>query len=57
MQPTDTAHAVITPYLAVAGAAEAIEWYSVAFGARTRGAPIVMADGRIGHAEIEIGGR
>ncbi len=48
--------AVITPYLAVAGAAEAIEWYAVAFGARTRGAPIVMADGRIGHAEIEIGG-
>jgi uncharacterized glyoxalase superfamily protein PhnB len=51
-----TARATITPYLAVAGASEAIEWYRVAFGARTRGEPIVMPDGRIGHAELEIGG-
>lgn len=50
------ARASITPYLALAGAAEAIEWYAVAFGARLRSDPIVMPDGRIGHAEIEIGG-
>jgi uncharacterized glyoxalase superfamily protein PhnB len=50
------AHAVITPYLAVAGASEAIEWYRNAFGARKRGEPIVMPDGRVGHAELEIGG-
>jgi uncharacterized glyoxalase superfamily protein PhnB/catechol 2,3-dioxygenase-like lactoylglutathione lyase family enzyme len=48
--------AVITPYIAVAGAAEAIRWYGAAFGAHPRSQPIVMPDGRIGHAEIEIGG-
>jgi uncharacterized glyoxalase superfamily protein PhnB len=48
--------AQITPYLAVAGAAEAIAWYSEAFGARTMSPPIVMDDGRVGHAELEIGG-
>ncbi len=47
--------AVLTPYLAVAGAREALDWYAAAFGARRRGEPIVMPDGRIGHAEIEIG--
>lgn len=48
--------AVITPYLAVAGAAEALRWYRDAFGAEPRGEPIVMSDGRIGHAELDIGG-
>jgi uncharacterized glyoxalase superfamily protein PhnB len=47
---------VVTPYLAIAGASQAIEWYSDALGARLRSEPIVMPDGRIGHAEIEIGG-
>ncbi len=46
----------ITPYLAVADARRALEWYAEAFGARPRGEPIVMPDGRIGHAEIEIAG-
>ena len=48
--------ASITPYLAVERAAEAIDWYRAAFGAQLRSDPIVMDDGRIGHAEIEIGG-
>ncbi len=48
--------AAITPYLAIAGAAEAIEWYGVAFGARPVGAPIIMPDGRVGHAELDIAG-
>jgi uncharacterized glyoxalase superfamily protein PhnB len=47
---------VVTPYLAIAGASQAIEWYSEALDARLRSEPIVMPDGRIGHAEIEIGG-
>ena len=47
---------VLTPYLAVADGRRALEWYAEAFGARTRSEPIVMPDGRIGHAEIEIGG-
>jgi uncharacterized glyoxalase superfamily protein PhnB len=47
---------VITPYLAVAGARAALGWYEDAFGARLRGQPIVMPDGRIGHAELDIAG-
>jgi uncharacterized glyoxalase superfamily protein PhnB len=51
-----TTRATLTPYLAVSGAAAAIEWYKTAFGAQLRSAPILMPDGRVGHAEIEIGG-
>lgn len=42
------------PYLSVANAREAIAWYADAFGAVPAGDPIVMDDGRIGHAEITI---
>jgi uncharacterized glyoxalase superfamily protein PhnB len=48
--------ASITPYLAVSGAADALEWYAAALGARLRSEPVFMPDGRVGHAEIEIGG-
>lgn len=44
------------PYLAVAGAREAIAWYGDAFGAVVVGEPIVMDDRRIGHAELSIAG-
>ncbi|MGZ8178517.1 VOC family protein [Williamsia sp. SKLECPSW1] len=44
------------PYLAVADAAAAIDWYVAHLGARLRGTPIEMDDGRIGHAELEMGG-
>ena len=50
------ARMAITPYLAVAGAARALDWYAEAFGARRLGDPIVMPDGRIGHAELDFGG-
>ena len=53
--PTSS-RAVITPYLAVSGARAALDWYAEAFGARLKGDPIVMGDGRIGHAELEIAG-
>ncbi|HEY3685998.1 MAG TPA: VOC family protein [Streptosporangiaceae bacterium] len=46
----------LTPYLAVAGAPAAIDWYRANLGARLIGEPIVMPDGRIGHAELEIAG-
>jgi uncharacterized glyoxalase superfamily protein PhnB len=49
-------HAGVVPYIAVADARRAIEWYVDALGARRRGDPIVMPDGRIGHAELEIAG-
>jgi uncharacterized glyoxalase superfamily protein PhnB len=51
-----TLTAVITPYLAVADARAALDWYEEAFGARVRGEPIVMANGTIGHAELDLGG-
>lgn len=44
----------ITPYLAVKNAAEAIEFYKRAFGARERHR-MPMPDGKIGHAELTIG--
>ncbi|MEA2686758.1 MAG: hypothetical protein QOE93_1953 [Actinomycetota bacterium] len=46
----------LTPYLAVADARAALDWYADVFGARLRGQPIEMPDGRIGHAELDFGG-
>ena len=43
------------PYLTVADARAAIRWYTDTFGASVAGEPIVMDDGRIGHAELTIG--
>jgi RNA polymerase sigma factor (sigma-70 family) len=48
--------AEITPYLAVAGAQAALGYYVEAVGARIAGEPIVMPDGRVGHAELDIAG-
>jgi uncharacterized glyoxalase superfamily protein PhnB len=45
----------LTPYLAVADPARAIEWYAAVFDAALMGEPIVMPDGRIGHAEMRVG--
>lgn len=47
--------AAVTPYLSVRNAAAAIEFYKKAFGA-TEITRLVQPDGRIGHAEINIGG-
>ncbi|MGU3497875.1 VOC family protein [Mycobacterium sp. C31M] len=44
------------PYLAVADARAALAWYVETLGAIQVGDPYVMDDGRIGHAELEIGG-
>ncbi len=46
----------VVPYIAVIGAARALEWYADALGARVRSAPVVTPDGRIGHAELEVAG-
>ncbi len=45
----------LSSYLAVHDARRALEFYAAAFDARPRGEPIVMDDGRIGHAELAIG--
>jgi predicted enzyme related to lactoylglutathione lyase len=44
------------PYLAVIDARAAIDWYTDVFDAQVQGEPIVMPDGRVGHAELEISG-
>ncbi|GHF58559.1 putative glyoxalase superfamily protein PhnB [Amycolatopsis bartoniae] len=45
----------LTPYLAVSDARRALDFYVEVFGATRRGDPIVMSDGRIGHAELAVG--
>lgn len=46
----------VVPYLTVPDARAAIAWYVDALGAVKIGEPIVMDDGRIGHAELELAG-
>ncbi|BDV31617.1 VOC family protein [Microbacterium terricola] len=46
----------VTPYLAVADARAAIEWFRVVFDARVTVDPIEMPDGRAGHVEFDIDG-
>ncbi|MDF1602893.1 VOC family protein [Nocardioides sp. YIM 152315] len=46
----------LTPYLCVADARTAIEWYVEVLGAEVTHEPIVMDDGRIGHVELAVGG-
>jgi PhnB protein len=53
-QPIPEGYHTITPYLTVEDAAEAIEYYTQAFGAKER-VRMETPDGRIGHAELEIG--
>jgi len=45
----------LTPYIMVADARRAMDWYVQVLGARRRGEPVVNADGTIGHAELGIG--
>ena len=45
----------LSSYLAVDDARRALEFYAAAFDARRSGEPIVMDDGRIGHAELIVG--
>ena len=54
VQPVPQGYHTVTPYLVVDGAAGAIEYYERAFGAKER-VRMDTPDGRIGHAELEIG--
>jgi PhnB protein len=47
-------YSTVTPYLAIAGASEAIAFYKQAFGAEEL-MRFAAPDGKIGHAEIKIG--
>jgi PhnB protein len=54
VKPIPEGYNTVTPYLAVDNAAQAIEYYKKAFGAKERGR-MEAPDGQIGHAELEIG--
>ena len=45
----------LTPYIVVADARRAMDWYVEVFGAQPRGELYVNPDGTIGHAEVSIG--
>ncbi|HKY14581.1 MAG TPA: VOC family protein [Microthrixaceae bacterium] len=49
------AHHSINAYLMVDDARRALDWYRAVFDATVEGEPIIMDDGRVGHAEIRIG--
>src|SRR5689334_5572965 len=53
-KPIPEGYHAITPYLSVAGAAQAIEFYKKAFGAREK-LRMDMPGGKIGHAELKFG--
>jgi PhnB protein len=53
-KPVPEGYHTVTPYLAVEDAAKAIEYYKRAFGAKER-VKMEAPDGKIGHAELEIG--
>lgn len=49
-------HGGLVPYLIVKDAARAIEFYARAFGAQERFRLVDPSSGKIGHAELQIGG-
>ena len=54
VNPIPDGYPQVTPYLCVDGASAAIEFYGKVFGAKER-MRMPAPDGRIGHAELEIG--
>jgi PhnB protein len=53
-KPIPEGYNAVTPYLAVDDAAQAIDFYKQAFGAKER-VRMEAPDNKIGHAELEIG--
>jgi PhnB protein len=53
-KPIPDGYRTVTPYLIVSGAAKALEFYKKAFGAKER-MRLASPDGKVGHAEIQIG--
>ena len=53
-KPIPDGHQTVTPYLAVKGGVQALEFYRRAFSA-TELNRLVLPDGRLGHAEFRIG--
>jgi PhnB protein len=55
VQPIPAGYSDVTPYLSIRGAAQAIEFYKKAFGAKEL-MRMPGPEGKLGHAEIRIGG-
>jgi PhnB protein len=55
VKPIPEGYHAVTPYLSVAGAAQALDFYKKAFGAREI-MRVESPGNKVGHAEIEIGG-
>lgn len=55
VQPVPDNYPRLTPYLAVKGAAEAIEFYCGVLGFTRHGDVMTAPDGRVGHAELKLG--
>ena len=54
VKPIPEGYHTIIPYLSIKGAADAIEFYKKAFGA-SESMRVAQPDGRIGHAELQLG--
>ena len=54
VKPIPDGYHAVTPYLSIKGASEAIDFYKKAFGAKEI-MRFPRPDGRLGHAEIQIG--
>ena len=54
VKPIPDGYPRVIPYLSVEGASAAIDFYTRVFGARER-MRMPAPDGKIGHAELEIG--
>jgi PhnB protein len=54
VKPIPDGYRTVTPHLYVKGGAEALDFYKKAFGAKEL-SRFAMPDGRLGHAEIQIG--
>jgi len=54
VKPVPAGYHAVTPYLSVRGAAEAIDFYKKALGAKEL-MRMPGPDGKVGHAEIQIG--
>ncbi len=53
--PIPESYPVVTPYLCIDGASEAIAFYTSVFGATER-MRMAAPDGKVGHAELDLGG-
>ncbi|MFE0464216.1 VOC family protein [Kitasatospora sp. NPDC058965] len=55
VEPIPAGYPRVSPYLFVDGAAAAIEFYASVIGLQQRGDRMTGPDGRIGHAELQLG--